>query len=232
MLICISCKPAAKPKPAAAGAAPRGPQLRATVVTIKTTIEPGNKTLTHTLVIANGRARSGDELDQWRLFDLDHDRVTFVDDIGKTYRTLSMSTLVHDRLGALNDTLPPLLPRAQFETTKSVKPIAGVNATESIVKLGGYTHEIWIGTHPAIPPKLFAMMIASRPPSSPAEPVMKSVDEALMKMSGFPLAEHSELPYGNKKMVVDKEVVSVEQRDVPEWWLNVRGDYKDVTPKP
>jgi len=48
-------------------------------------------------------------------------------------------------------------------------------------------------------------------------------------VSGFPLAEHSELVFGKKKMSVDKQVVKIEQRDVPKWWLNVRGDYKDVT---
>jgi len=40
-----------------------------TVVTIQTTIQPANKTYTHTLVIANDRARSSDEVDEWRLFD-------------------------------------------------------------------------------------------------------------------------------------------------------------------
>jgi len=207
-----------------------GPKMRAVVVTIRTTIQPGNKTLDHTITIANGRARNGDELDKWRLFDFANDRVTFVDDISKTFRTVPMETLVHDHLDALHATLPPNVPRAELESTNETKSIQGVNAKESVVKLGGYVHQMWIGVHPAIPQKLFAMMLASRTPSSPFEPAMKEVDEELMKISGFPLAEHAELPFGNKTMTVDKSVVSIDQRDVPLSLLNVPGDYKDLTP--
>jgi len=204
--------------------------MRAVVVTIRTTIQPGNKTLDHTVVIANGRARSTDELDKWRLFDFANDRVTFVDDINKTIRVVPMETLVRDHLAALRETLPDNVPRAQLETTKQTKSIQGVTASESVVKLGGYTHQLWIGVHPAIPQKLFAMMLASRAASSPFEPAMKTVDEELLKISGFPLAEHAELPYGNKRMTVDKSVVSIDQREVPMALLNVNPAYRNVTP--
>ena len=60
--------------------------MRATVVTIRTTLQPANKNFTHSLMIANNLARSGDEVDAWRLFDLKKKQVTFVDDIAKTYR--------------------------------------------------------------------------------------------------------------------------------------------------
>jgi len=210
--------------------------MRATVVTIRTVIQPGNKTVDHTIVIANGRARSGDELDRWRLFDLDHDRVTFVDDISRTFRTESFDSLAGSRRAKLNAPLPELIPRAQFVVTHATKPILGVTTTQSFVRLGGYVRELWIGQHPSIPPHLFAMMAASRPPSSPIDPAMKAVDAALMEVKGFPLAEHAELTYGNKKMVVDKSVVSVEQRDVPVGWLSVGKGYQDtgapVTPSP
>ncbi|HKS25380.1 MAG TPA: hypothetical protein VJZ76_21505 [Thermoanaerobaculia bacterium] len=228
LLFLISCKPAATP-PTKPAPAPQGPQTRATVVTIETTIQPGNKTTSHTLVIGNGRARSGDELDSWRLFDLANDRVTFVNDVERTFRTVPRAQLEKDRRGALDDPLPDSLPRAQFAATNATKAIQGVAAKQSVVRLGGYTHELWIGQHPLIPPKLYALIVASEPPSSPLVPVMKNVDEALLKVSGFPLAEHSELTYGNKKMTVDKQVTKIEQRDVPAGLLNIRTDYKDVT---
>jgi len=207
-------------------------KTRATVVTIRTTIQPGNKAYEHTIVIANGRARSGDELDRWRLFDFANDRVTFVDDVNKTFRTVPMATLVHDRLAAIDDKLPDNIPRAQLVATNATRSIDGVNAKQSVVRLGGYVHELWIGAHPSIPPQLFPMMIASRAPSSPYEPVMKTVDRALMDVKGFPLAEHSELPYGNKKMVVDKSVVAIDQREVPNTMLNVPATYRNVATTP
>jgi hypothetical protein len=222
----IACKPAAPPAPKRP-AAPV-PQTRATVVTIQTTVQPGNRTTSYTLVIAGGRARSGDELDAWRLFDLNDDKVTFVDDVARTFRTVSGKELARSRRGALDDPLPDSLPRAQFDTTGAKKPLQGVTATQSVVRLGGYTHELWIGQHPLIPPQLYAMIVASASPSSPLVPVMKNVDEELMKVRGFPLAEHSELVYGDKKMTVDKQVVKIEFADVPVWLLNVRGDYKEL----
>ena len=141
--------------------------------------------------------------------------LTFVNDVARTYRTVSNEQLVKDRRGALDDPVPADLPRAQIAATNVTKTLQGVPAAESVVKLGGYTHQLWIGQHPLIPPRLYAMIVASEPPSSPLVPVMKNVDEALMKVSGFPLAEHSELVFGNKKMIVDKQVVKIEQRDVP-----------------
>jgi hypothetical protein len=226
LLAFIACKPAAPP--AAKKAAP-GPQTRATVVTIQTTIQPGNKTTSHTLVIAGGRARKSDELDSWRLFDLQNQRVTFVNDVEKTFRTVPLAQLEKDLRGTLNGPLPADLPRAQIAATRATKPIQGVPAAQSVVKLGGYTRELWIGQHPLIPPRLYAMIVASEPPSSPLVPVMKNVDDALLQVNGFPLAEHSEFAYGKKKMTVDKVVTRIEQRDVPPGFLNVSGGYRDLT---
>src|SRR6185295_12492156 len=69
--------------PSQAPAPPKKPEptIRATVVTIQTTIQPANKIYTHEIVIANNRARSTDEADQWRLFDFAQKKVTYVDDI-------------------------------------------------------------------------------------------------------------------------------------------------------
>jgi hypothetical protein len=224
-VICASCRPAAPPQKKAAAPVPK---TRAVVVTIRTVIQPDNKTIDHAIVIANGRARSTDELDRWRLFDFKNDRVTFVDDISKTFRNVPMTDLVRDRLGTLHAPLQDNVPRAQLVPTKEHAPIQSADTVKYVVRLGGYVHELRIGVHPSIPPQLFAMMLASRPPSSPFEPVMRSVDEALLGVKGFPLAEHSELPYGNKKIVVDKSVVSIVQRDVPQSMLNVPASYRNV----
>ena len=65
------------------------------------------------------------------------------------------------------------------------------------------------------------MTQASLPPSSPLAGVTLPADAALMAVQGFPLADHAELPYGNARLVVDRSVVKIEQRDVPETWLTV-----------
>jgi hypothetical protein len=158
---------------------PAVPQVRATVVTIETTVQPENKTFTHAIVIASDKARSLDELDRWRLFDLKANTVTFVDEIGRSYRTEPVSRPAHS-----------------VEATREIKPLQGVNATLWTTHTGGYTRQLWIGNHPAIPPRLFSMMTG-------------------IETQGFPLAEHAELPYLNKKLVVDKTVTRIESKNVP-----------------
>lgn len=139
LALCVACKPAAPPskKPATAG-----PQVRATVVTIRTTVDPPKQTTMHSVVIAGDLARSTDELDVWRLFDVKKGTVTFVDEIAKTSRT--------EPIGAPQKvTLPP---------TGRKQPLLGVEANESLIQIGAYRRELWIAKHPAIPDRLYSML--------------------------------------------------------------------------
>jgi hypothetical protein len=183
------------------------PQMTATVVTIQTVLRPQNKTFLHSIVIANGRARSSDEIDRWRLFDLDHDRVTFVDDLEKTFYT--------QLIGGAPPA--PAAPAAAPEmiATGEKRVIQGVETERYLIRLGGYQRELWIGGPQAIPPKLFGMMNAA--------------DDNLSKLRGFPMIDHSELPYRTSKLLVDRRVVKIEQRNVPQSSLDVPADYKEVT---
>jgi hypothetical protein len=226
-LLIASCKPATKPP--LAPPPPSGPQVKATVVTITTVLQPGARTLTHTIVIAGNRARSSDELDHWRLFDLAKGEVTFVDDIAKTYRRASLETLIADRKAADAEPMPDALPRAQFTATNEVRTFLGIEAKESVVRMGAYQRQLWIGAHPLIPQGLFAMMEASRPETTSVSGVMREVDDALFDVKGFPLAEHAELPYDNSRMVLDRTVVKVEQRNVAQSTLSVGPGYRDLT---
>jgi hypothetical protein len=227
LAIAVACgQPKQTMKPAAAG----GPQVRATVVTIRTTIQPANKTYTHALMIANGRARSGDEVDAWRLFDLQKKQVTFVDDIARTYRTVPLDVLAKRHDVAFEARHDPQLPRAQWIASGAKRVVAGVEATQALVRMGAYQRELWIGRHPSIPDELYAVMRVSETAPSPIAGVADAVDDALVKMRGFPMSDHAELPYGDaKKLVVDRAVVSVEQKDVPASWLNVPANYRDLT---
>jgi hypothetical protein len=206
------------------------PKIRATVVTIQTSMPP--KTWTHTIVIANNRARSTDEVDEWRLFDFKEKRVTFVDDLAKTYRSVAFAEVVSSHRAALARPLPEGMPRAELVVGTAQKIIQGVVAKQSVIRIGAYRRELWIASHPLIPQGLFAIMEASEPVSSPLAGVMHQVDDALLDVKGFPLSDHAELPYEKKKLVVDNTVVSIDQRDVPAALLNVNGAYKEVKQVP
>jgi len=205
---------------------PGGPRVRATVVTIETIVRPANRTMHHTLVFTADRARSSDEVDGWRLFDLKKNQVTFVDDIARTYHTESVEALAAKRRAATAAPLPDGVLRARFSMTSATKPLQGVPTRQAVVQLGGYKRELWIAEKSAIPPALFGMMVASRPATSPYAGMMKGVDDALLSLRGFPFADHAELVYGDKKLAIDQTVVKIEQRDVLEGWLNVDPSYR------
>lgn len=228
ILLLFSCaQPARQPAQSS-----NEPKIHATVVTIQTSIQPANKTYTHTLFIANDRARSGDEVDEWRLFDFARKRVTFVDDLTGTYRNEPFDEVVTSHRASMARSVPDEMPRAQFSVTGAQKTLQGVAARQSIIRLGAYQRELWIASHPLIPEGLFAMLQASEPVSSPLAGVMRAVDEALLGVKGFPIADHAELPYENQKLVVDNTIVKIDQRDVPASWLNVRADYKELKAVP
>jgi hypothetical protein len=206
------------------------PKIRATVVTIQTTMPPSPKIWTHTITIANDRVRSSDEADEWRLFDFKEKRVTFVDDLAKTYRSVSFSDVIAAHRTELSRPLPEGMPHAQFASGNAQKMMQGVIAKEATIRIGAYQRELWIAAHPLIPAELFAMMQASQTSSSPLAGVMRQADEALLNVRGFPMADHAELPYEKRKLVVDNTVVSIERRDVPTVLLNVNGGYREVRP--
>src|ERR1019366_3681488 len=208
--------------------AEREPKIRATVVTIQTTMPPSPKIWIHTIVIANDRARSSDEVDEWRLFDFKEKSVTFVDDLSKTYRKLSFADVEATHRASLSQPLPEGMPRAQFVVGDAQKTLQGVVAKQSTIRIGAYQRELWIASHPLIPQDLFAIMQASEPVSSPLAGVMRQADEALIEVKGFPMSDHAELPYEKRKLVVDNIVVKIEKSEVAASWLKVNSAYREV----
>jgi hypothetical protein len=177
------------------------PQMTATVVTLQTSLQPQNKIFLHSIVIANGHARSSDEIDRWRLFDLEQNRVTYVDDVEKTYYSVPFKPTEAAEGGGV----PPL-------PTGEKRTLLGVEATEYRIRLGGFQRELWIGSPPQIPPNLFGM-----------------IDPKFAKVTGFPLVDHAELQYGKTKMILERIVLKIEQRNEPQSSLDIPSDYKEVT---
>jgi hypothetical protein len=172
------------------------PTVPATVITIQTVLQPQGRMLKHSIFIANGRARSDDELDRWRLFDLDQNSITYVDDVTKTYYNTPLTAA----------------PAQQVIPTGAKRIVQGVEASQFLIRMGGYQRQLWIGSPQSIPPQLFGMM-----------------NPEFATLRGFPLLDHAELPYGKSKLVVDRNVVKIEQRNVPLSLLNVSRDYKSIT---
>lgn len=224
LVFCIACKPSPQTKKNAATAA--GPTVRATVITLRTTTLPSKRTVTQTIVIAGDRARDTSERDAWRLYDTKAQTVTFVDDIDRTARTQAFDALSKSRRDLLASAMAPYHPKPTLKRDGEKKTIQGVTAQQWLIASGAYKRELWIGEHPSIPRGLFAMMLASESISSrELAPIMKEIDNALLDAKGFPLVDRSEVPIGNAPMIVERAVISVAQKDVPQSWIEVPKGY-------
>jgi hypothetical protein len=223
-MICISCKPSPQKRaPAQGGAA----LTAATVVRMQTVI--GEQRSLHTIVIAGAKARSTNELDAWRLFDLKANTVTFVDDAAKTIRTESLDSLLAARRRVLAATLPPYYPRATIKATGARRAIRNLSVEQTLIEAGDYRRELWLAEHTSIPRGLFAMMHASDVPSSPLAPMMRAADEVLTRTRGFPFIDRVEL---SGKVLIERSVIDVSQGSVPPATLQLPRGYQDLTPKP
>lgn len=220
-----------RPEPETPTPAARGPQIRATVVTIRTASQPDSRSHEHTIVIAGDRARSTRERDVWRLFDLKAQTVTFVDDVGKTVRTEPMQTILSRRRATTAGPLPPHYPRPRLIGGGETREMHGVPAELAVITSGSYRRDLWLAEHPKIPRGLFSMMYASDAPTSPLAPMMRAVDEAIIGLPGFPLLDRTEVPYSGQRLIVERNVVSIAERDVPESLLQIPSGYLDLTPK-
>ncbi|HYM60863.1 MAG TPA: hypothetical protein VEZ11_08220 [Thermoanaerobaculia bacterium] len=219
LLACGPSPPSPKARGTPAHSAPAGPAMRATVATIHTVIQPENESWDTTIVFTAGLARSFDESDSWRLYDLANQRVTFVDDLAKSSRTETLEALIEKHRAALAGPLPEGTPQAAIAKSDAKRTIDGIQTEQWVIRLGGYTRELWIAPRSPFPPRLFAMMRASRSVTTPLAGVSSNVDEALLGITGFPLADHTEMVYGSTKIVIDRSVVKIEEKDVPRAWL-------------
>lgn len=219
---------ACQKSPGAAIKSAAGDQMRATVVTIRTTLQPSNRITRHTIVIGPDRARSTEEAGIWRLYDFKQNRVTFVDDIEKTFRVEPLAPIVERRRRTLLSAPPGDLPQSSARATGETRSILGVPASRIVVQQGGYQRQLWFAKHPQIPEQLFSMMHVSDASFVPRRAVQQT-DAFLTSARGFPLVDHAEVPYGTSKMIVDRVVESVQQRDVSPSLLRIPRGYRDST---
>ena len=226
------CSPATNLPRSAAAPKKNEPTIRATVVTIQTTIQPANKTYTHTLVIANDRARSTDEVDRWRLFDF----AAEAGDVRRRHRAHDARRIVRrrDRIAPRRHraSRPGRTCRARNSPSPTRRKLSRASPPNNPSSASAPTNAS-CGSDRTRSSRAASSRCCKpaspRPRRSPA--ITRAADEALMEVQGFPLADHAELPYENKKMVVDHTVMKIEQRDVPATLLTVNGKYAAEKPR-
>ena len=229
----LSCAPAETTPAGSAPAARPGPSIPATVLTLRESSHPPTRAFLHKIVVAGPKVRLGDEKDQWRLFDLDQQTVTWVDDVAKTYRTLSFDELLRARERVLRQTIPaPRVPQVSVSDTGETADIGGIRARRIAMTLGGYQRDVWISEEPIAPPRFYQMAIASEPISEPWAGVMRDAQRALMDQQGFPVWDRSRLAWDTGELLFQRKLVKIEKRNVPSAWVAIPAGYTDADAPP
>jgi hypothetical protein len=171
-------------------------------------------------------------VDRWRLFDLEQNNVTFVDDVRKTTLTRTLQELVREKNTLGRQPMPPTFPRLLLGRTQEKRSHLGREVAAYVVESGSYRRELWISQQPFIDERLFALATLSEPAGGAYPSAMASLHRSLAGITGYPLIDVTTLTYGAKEMKVERQLQKVESKPVPESLIQIPKDYRDLTPPP
>ncbi len=215
LLLITSCRQPPPPPPPAGRN-----QVRARILTIRTSIPDQKTTLTSRILLFDGKVRLDDELDQWRLFDFRNSTLTTVNEISHTYRTESFETVLARR-EALISADRPQLPAATFEPTGDEDTILGYPAKRYRIRLGTYIRDLWISDQPLISSRFLAVKLATDRMQPAGAPALRTAWDPLTALQGFPLVDRSEVRYGKTRLVFERKLVSIGTSDVAASWFEI-----------
>lgn len=228
MLFAISC---AKEAPKRVAAAPRN-MTQARVLTLVTTMQPANKQLNTEVVVVDSKVRIADELDRWRLFDLERNEVVQVDEVTKSYRRYKLDELLAQKRAATR-TAPAdgLLPPVSLQRTGRTQTIGATQAHEWVMQLGGFRRELWLSDEALAGKKFWPLFIASEPAGGAYPARIAQLQLQLASEDGFPVLDQTDVQFGDTKMHVERRLTKNEQKAVPQSLIEIPRDFDDVTPK-
>jgi hypothetical protein len=214
-----------------AGPRPAARRVPATVLTIRTTVVPGDRAYLHKVIVAGTTARIGNEVDRWRLFDIEARTVTTVDEIARTYRTDAWAELLRDRRRLLATPMPPHVPLARFERGDERQVVAGVRAVQRRLVIGDYLREIWFSEDPTAADRLHPLIVVTDPIGQQYAGVMRIAFDQLIAENGFPMVDRSTMRLDGEESIVEKRVIRIEQTTVPAVWVELPPAFTDLTPE-
>jgi hypothetical protein len=230
LLVVVAALAACGEAPTQPPAARKLPQIEATVVTLRTTVTGSDRAVIHRVVASDGKARIGNELDRWRLFDFTNKTVTFVDEVERSFRTETFDAVLATRRTATSKALPGQLPRARVESSQETRTIAGVPGQRHSILLGAYRRDLWLSREPVVDPMFFTILSATEPIEAEFAGIMRDAYPRLAALRGFPLLDRSELPVGAELVIAERIVEKIEQTSIPAVWLQIPEGYEDKTP--
>ena len=205
-----------------------GPRVRAKVLTYHVEVPSRKLAARMKIAIHGDLARSGEEIDRWRLINTRQQTVTFVDTIGKTWRVEPFQTLVAQRRALMQKPMTSNVPQAALKRTGKTAEYGGVRTEEYLIQLGGYRRSLAIGSISGVPANLFPLFVASESMEDERAGVMAGVFPQLLSFKGFPVHDRSELPYGKGMLIIDKRLLSVTDEEVPAAWFEIPKEFEQT----
>lgn len=222
----LSCN---RPAPQQKRPAEAVPMIEADVLTMRTVTSPQKRERLGNIVVAEGKVRYADELDTWRLLDLEKNSVTFVDVVGESYRTVPLEVLAAEKRSKSAMPLPSFIKTATITSTGSSEKINGVEAVEWVVSMGEYRRELWLSAQPLIHPRFLALSVGSEELGGNYAAAMAPVHIKMMAMEGFPLRELITFPSGNTTMTLERRLEKRGKQRVPRALIEIPARFKDLT---
>jgi hypothetical protein len=204
--------------------------IEADVLTMRTiTTTPQKSERLGQIVLFEGKVRFADELDTWRLIDLEKGTVTFVDVVGESYRAVSLEDLAAEKRSKSAMPLPPFIKPATIAATGSSEKINGVDAAEFVVSMGAYRRELWLSARPLIHPRFLALSIGSEELGGNYAAAMAPVHMKMMAMEGFPLRDIITYPSGNATVTLERRLEKRGKQRVPRSLIEIPANFRNVT---
>lgn len=207
---------------------PAVPLIEADVLTLRSTSSDKQESLLD-IMVARNKVRFSNELDSWRLIDLEAGTVTFVDAVAETYRTKSLQQLAAEKRRAAQAPLPPFIKPPTFSATGRTETIAGVEASEWVLEMGDYRRELWLSRSPLVHPRFLALSVGSEELGGAYAAAMAPVHTRLMSLEGFPLRERITVPLGKEVLVHERRLERRGKKRVPRALLELPPNYRHLT---
>jgi len=206
---------------------PPGQRLEADVIVVREFLPVEKTAFSYLIAHSGGKVRLGNEADQWRLIDLEAEKVTFIDETSRSYRTESLASLRNAQRRSVLRPLPQPFQPLTIVRTEDSAVIAGRQAVKHVLEGGGYRRQIWLSTKPLLNPNLYGAILASETLSEPFAGLMREATPRLIAQQGFPLRDESELAFGDKKLSIVRTVSEIGRRQVPASWFSIPAGYED-----
>lgn len=207
------------------------PRVTATVLSYHVDLFPKKLGFDYLISIApDGKARIGDEADQWRLIDIPNRSVTFVNTADGSFRTLSLPQLVAERRRIVSGALPAGVPRATVTKPGPPEMRSKWEARRMTIAVGPYRRDLWTSTKSLTPEPLFALILLSEPLSAPFAGMLRDTLPLFENARGMPVVDRSEMVWDGRKLIIQRVLQSVATRSVPAAWFQIPQGYRNLTP--